>query len=194
MPDTWMISVAGRSYGPYRLEQMRGFAAEGRLAPHSLVASGDDEGFRPASEDPELAALFQPAQPLSTAPAPQFFTAEGNAEAQSIGRGEVETPAGEIAHFVIVADMKSRSISGLEEEIFNFGPAFSIMPQAWLLQSDQPLTALRNALVQKLGKLDVLFVMDATRDKAAWFNFGPEADTRLRRVWQRQQPANRIAS
>ena len=47
------------------------------------------------------------------------------------------------------------------------------------------MNAIRNVLVQQLGKLDVLFVVDATRDKAAWFNFGPEADARIRRNWAR---------
>ena len=37
--------------------------------------------------------------------------------------------------------------------------------------------------MQKLGKLDTLFIVDAVHDKAAWFNFGPEADTRIRRMW-----------
>ncbi len=30
-------------------------------------------------------------------------------------------------------------------------------------------------------------VVDATHNKAAWFNFGPESDTRIRRVWTAQQ-------
>jgi hypothetical protein len=73
----------------------------------------------------------------------------------------------------------------VEEEIFNLGPAYPIMPQAWLLASDMPINQIRQTLVQKLGKLDVLFVADATHDKAAWFNFGPEADSRIRRIWQK---------
>ena len=28
-------------------------------------------------------------------------------------------------------------------------------------------------------------IIDASRGKAAWFNFGPEADVRIRRVWQK---------
>ena len=44
---------------------------------------------------------------------------------------------------------------------------------------------MRNALVRKLGKLDTLFIVDAGRDKAAWFNFGPEADTRIRKIWSK---------
>ncbi len=60
-----------------------------------------------------------------------------------------------------------------------------LTPQAWLLTSDTTINAIRQALVQKLGKLDMLFVADATNDKAAWFNFGPEVDSRIRRIWQK---------
>ena len=179
MSDSWTISVNGRSYGPYTEPQMRAFAAEGRLAPHSLVARDGQDQYQPASADGELAKLFRPAPAR-----PAFFTADGDTAAQNFGRKDDEAPA-ERTHYIIVADMKSRSISGLEEEIFNFGPAYSIMPQAWVVTSDRPITALRNALVQKLGKLDTLFVADATHNKAAWFNFGPEADSRIRRIWQK---------
>jgi GYF domain 2 len=191
MSDTWTISVGGRSYGPYTATQMQAFAAEGRLAPQSLVAHGDDNQYRAASDDAALAALFRPAQPAPT-PAPaqiqqprQFFTADGNQDIQSFGRQEEEASSGQRTHFIIVADMKSRSISGLEEEIFNLGPAVPIMPQAWLLASDMAINAIRQLLVQKLGKLDMLFICDATHDKAAWFNFGPESDSRIRRIWQK---------
>jgi hypothetical protein len=49
----------------------------------------------------------------------------------------------------------------------------------------------RNSLVQKLGTLDTLFVVDATHDKAAWHNFGPDADVRLRRLWDRNRDGAR---
>jgi hypothetical protein len=185
MSDNWTISVNGRSYGPYTAPQMQAFAAEGRLAPQSLVARGEENQFRAAAEDPVLSAFFRPAAPASTARPAQFFTAEGNEEIQpAFGRNDEDT-SGERSHFLIVADMKSRSISGLEEEIFNLGPAVPILPQAWLLSSEMPINVIRQTLVQKLGKLDMLFVADATHDKAAWFNFGPEVDSRIRRIWQR---------
>ena len=44
----------------------------------------------------------------------------------TIGVGKT---TGERTHYVIIADMKSRSITGLEEEIFNLGPAHRFMPQ-----------------------------------------------------------------
>lgn len=184
MSDTWTISANGHTYGPYTVVQMRAFAAEGRLASHSQVAREGEDQFHPASADSELAALFRAAAPTPARPA--FFTADGDSAQQNFGRNE-EEKAGERSHYVIVADMKSRSISGLEEEIFNFGPAYPIMPQGWILSSETSINVIRNTLVKKLGKLDTLFVIDATHDKAAWFNFGPEAETRFRRIWQKAQ-------
>jgi hypothetical protein len=183
MSETWTISVSGQNYGPYTAAQMQAFVGEGRLAPRSLVCRSGEGQFDSASNDPLLATFFRPSEPARPTP---FFTAEGNEEpAASFGRGDEDSKSGQRSHFVIVADMKSRSISGVEEEIFNLGPAFPIMPQAWLLASDMPINQIRQTLVQKLGKLDVLFIADASHDKAAWFNFGPEADSRIRRIWQK---------
>ena len=186
MADTWTISVSGQNYGPYTAVQMQAFVGEGRLAPRSLVCRADETQFGAAGDDPILAAFFRPAETARPTP---FFTAEGNEEPASFGRSEEDVASGQRSHFIIIADMKSRSISGLEEEIFNLGPAFSIMPQAWLLASDMAINAIRQALVKKLGKLDMLFVADATHDKAAWFNFGPEADSRIRRIWYKTPDA-----
>ena len=201
MPASWIVSVAGRAYGPYTDAQMQAFASEGRLAPQSLVARNGETQFRPAADEPALAILFgfaqQPA-PESATPAPiATVTPIKPADSQSkFGRqDDVEKP-GVRSHVIIIADMKSRSIDGLEEEIFKLGPAFAFLPQAWLLSTDLSVNAIRNQLVQQLGKLDVLFVVDATRDKAAWFNFGPEADARIRRNWARtpETPGDRSAT
>jgi hypothetical protein len=179
MPETWTISVGGRVYGPYSLEQMKGFHAESRLADHSLVARAGEEQFHPASEDPELALLFQPAPQAEAAPA-----AEPSQPHRFGARAETDSDNAP-AHFVIVADMKSRSITGLEEEIFSLGQAHRFGPQAWVLSSQASINTIRNALVQKLGKVDTIFIVDAAHDKAAWFNFGPETDTRIRKMWSR---------
>jgi hypothetical protein len=221
MADTWNIRVRGQSYGPYSLEQLRGFVAEGRLAPHSEIALNGSSKFEYADEVPAIARLFTPeleSEPTpvpASAPAPapiqaaapamaaeparapmpsatgKFVTASGvDLDPESIsptfGRSSDEPRTGQRGRFVIIADMKSRSITGLEEEIFSLGPAYALMPQAWLVTSDLPINAMRNQLVQKLGKLDVLFIVDATHNKAAWFNLGPESDSRIRRVWSTQ--------
>jgi hypothetical protein len=202
MSDNWNISVGGRSYGPYSLSQMQAFVAEGRLATHSQVAREGGEQFHPAGEDDELSALFGPpkkAEPIPSATG-RFLTARRSADEDlittSFGRGGEETRTGERGRFLIVADMKSKSISGLEEEILNLGPAYSLMPQIWILISDQSINGVRNALVPKLGKIDTLFIIDAAHNKATWFNFGPETDARIRRVWTANQtePAARAGA
>ena len=187
MSDSWYISVQDRAYGPYSRAQMESFVGEGRLAPHSLVARAGETQFRAAGEEPALISLFQIPAAIAAPMAPQEPAA-----AQAFGRHDGH-PTGERGHIIIIADMKSRSITGLEEEIYNLGPAHPILPQAWLVASELPVTAIRNLLVQKLGKLDMIFIIDATHDKASWFNFGPEADIRIRRIWSRAQEPARAA-
>ncbi len=180
MPDTWTVNTGERTYGPYTITQLQAFATEGRLAPHSLVARTGEKEYHPASEDPDLGNLFRNAR--STAAVAQALRID---QPQRFGRKENDNEPGELSHYIIIADMKSRSVAGIEEEVFNLGPAYTVLPQVWLLACDLSINAVRNALVQKLGKLDMLFVVDATRDRAAWFNFGPEADSRIRRLWAR---------
>ena len=194
MTDSWTINVAGQTYGPYSEQQLQSFVGEGRLAAHSLVAPAGNTNFRAAGTYPMLARFFAPANAPAPSATGKFVTAGGvesddDMISPTFGRSNDEPRVGDRGRFVVVADMKSRSISGLEEEIMNMGPAYPLMPQAWLLISDQPINQIRNALVQKLGKMDMLFIVDATHNKAAWFNFGPEADTRIRRVWTAQHEA-----
>ena len=174
MTVSWTLSVGGRVYGPYSLAQMQSFHAERRLASHSLIAREGQEQFYPAGEDPDLAVLFQ-----ASAVAPVSSD-------QPKGFGmRFDSDSGTLGHFVIVADMKARSITSLEEEIFALGVAQRFGEQAWVLSSEASINVIRNALVQKLGKTDTLFIVDAAHDKAAWFNFGPETDTRIRMIWSR---------
>ena len=199
MPASWIVSVAGRAYGPYTDAQMQAFASEGRLAPQSLIARNGETHFRAASDEPALAALFgiaRQAAPEPAKPAATVTSIQPTETPSTFGQKDDAANSGERAHIIIIADMKSRSIDGLEEEIFKLGPAFAFLPQAWLLSSDMSVNAIRNLLVQQLGKLDALFVVDATRDKAAWFNFGPESDTRIRRNWARtpEMPTGRSAT
>jgi hypothetical protein len=194
MSETWTINVDNRIYGPYTAEQMRAFHAEGRLAQYSLVARDGDDKFHPAGEDAGLAELFssdvqaaeqtaEPAAEPTPEPEPQVQT-PAQPEPHRFG-SQPESGVGERSRFVIISDMKSGSIASLEEEIFKLGHAFRFMPLAWVLTSEASLNTIRHALMQKLGKLDTIFIVDTVHDRAAWFNFGPEADIRVRRMWAR---------
>ena len=180
MAGTWIISVAGRTYGPYTVGQMQSFASEGRLARQSLVARSGETDFRKAADEPALAAIFFP---VADAPDGTVTQSQRREAPTGFGRGDDHSRGGHRSHFVIVADMKSGSIAKLEEALATLGQSFAILPQTWLLNSEESINIVRSRLVQQLGKLDVLFVVDAGNDKAAWFNFGPETDARIRKLW-----------
>lgn len=183
MSQSWLVTVEGQAYGPYPSEQMQAFIAEGRVVADSLVSGPGDEAPHHAGEDPILGELFQPAAPGADASAEKPASSE-SASPQKFGR-QADPGDGELAHFIVIADMKSRPIKALEEEVLSLGQAYPIMSQVWVLKTEESINVVRNALVQKLGTLDTLFVVDTTHDKAAWFNFGPEADARIRRVWSK---------
>lgn len=181
MPESWTLSVGPRVYGPYTVSQMQALYAEGRLARHSLVARADEEQFHAASENRRLAELFQRPTDVIVGSAPEPVKPN---RSTVLGQNDVGTRA--LGDFVIVAEMKSYSTTNLEAEILLLGPAHRIGAQVWLLSSEDSINTIRSALVMKLGKLDTLFIVDATQNKAAWFNFAPEADCRLRSIWHRQ--------
>jgi hypothetical protein len=185
MADSWNMSVGGRVYGPYSFEKMQSFHAEKRLASHSLIAPEGQEDFYPAGDDPELSRLFQPAVEASPASEPARSDQLTRSDQPKSFGMRLDQDAGSPGHFVIVAEMKSRSIIALEEEIFSLGVTQRFGQQAWVLSSEASINTIRTALVQKLGKTDTLFIVDAAHDKAAWFNFGPETDTRIRMIWSR---------
>ncbi len=179
MSQSWLVTVEGQAYGPYSLEQMKSFIAEGRIVAASLVAAPDVAEPHYADEDPVLGPLFRPVKAEEVEAVHETVK-----PAHGFGRHADEDEGG-INHIIVIADMKSRSINGLEEAIYNMGQAAPVLPQVWLLATTHRLNAVRNTLVQKLGTLDALFVVDATHDKAAWSNFGPESDSRMRRIWDR---------
>jgi hypothetical protein len=190
MPGPWILNVGGRAYGPYTSEQMRVFASEGRLVAMSQVARAGETEFRNALDDPDLGSLFMPSKSPSTALAEPMRPREPERQG---GFGKLDggakdgADAGPVtSHLIIISDMKSRSSHGLEEEIVKLGHACPVFPQVWILNTEQTVNAVRNVLIQQLGKLDLLLVIDASHDKAAWFNFGPEMDARIRRTWARQ--------
>jgi len=89
------------------------------------------------------------------------------------------------AHFAVIIDQKSQGAAyNIEGAINSLGQSYRLTNNVWIISTEQTVSAVRNRLVQELGKTDSLFVIDASRGKAAWFNFGPEADVRIRRVWK----------
>src|SRR5437868_12918320 len=64
----WRINVSGQVYGPYSGHQIKAFAAEGRVAAHSIVQAGESGPWITAIDDPILAQLFVVSQPPAATP------------------------------------------------------------------------------------------------------------------------------
>lgn len=170
--SSWRINVSGQVYGPYTGHQIKAFATEGRIAPHSIVQAGDGPWIT-AIDDPVLSQLFvqKPAAP---------------AQPQAVGAPAAQVePAS--ANFVVIADLRSRGSGPFEAAIAKLGQVYRLNPLVWLLHTDRTAGTIRNELIQHMGHSDHLVIVDATRGKAAWFNLGPEGDSKIRKVWKRAQ-------
>ena len=164
---TWRINVSGQVYGPYTGQQIKAFAEEGRVAPHSIVQADERGPWITAIDDPVLAQLFAKPFGRVSQPAP-----ERGAEISS-------------ANFVVIADLRSGSQT-FETALAKLGEHYRLSSQAWLLHTALTVGGVRNELVQHMGSLDGIFIIDASRGgKTAWFNLGPEADAKIRKVWRR---------
>jgi hypothetical protein len=91
----------------------------------------------------------------------------------------------EPSNFIIVFDVRSRGHGKLEEHIMSLGRAVRVMQGMWLLNAAMTSGAIRNQLMKHFGSNDTFVIVDATRDKLAWFNLGPEIDSQIRQVWRR---------
>ena len=164
---TWFVKVEGRVYGPYTGAQMRAFVSEGRVAAHSMV-SGEREGeFSNASDTPQLKVWLDEARraPNEKRPLP--------ADAKT-------------ANFIIAAEIPAESLASFEAAIEEFGDALPISTGVWILRGVASAAHLRNELSHLLERTDKLLVVDASRDRSAWFNLGRDADQRIRDLWGRK--------
>ena len=183
----WRINVSGQVYGPYTGHQIKAFAAEGRVAAHSIVQTGEHGPWITAIDDPILAQFFVVSQPPAATPMAQPL--QHKTHAAPAPAGESATPAAHAdavsANFVIIADIRARASTPFEAALNRLGPNYRLNQLVWLLHTDKSAGAIRNELVQHLGTTDSVFIADANRGKMAWFNLGPEADARIRKIWQK---------
>ncbi|MBR9824900.1 MAG: DUF4339 domain-containing protein [Alphaproteobacteria bacterium] len=163
---SWFVKVEGRVYGPYTPTQMRAFAGEGRIAAHSLVSEEREGEFLSASDVEGFKAWF----------------------AESDGGTRVEkrvTPGARPANFVIITEIHSDNSVAFRKSLEAYGDLESITSGVWLLRGPTTAAVLRNELSHVLDREDKLLIIDASHDRAAWFNLGSDADQNIRNLWGR---------
>ncbi len=166
----WWLSTQGRAYGPYDAVQLAGFAAEGRVAPQSLLGRTPTGPFAPAVELPELRALFGGSAP--TGEAEPATDAALQPAAEPVERA-----------LLVLASAREMRPEAFEALLAGFGPVVRLKGSFWLCRTTMTAAALRNALTRRLGPQDFLFVVEAELAQAAWFNLPGDTDRSLRRLW-----------
>ena len=163
---SWFVRVEGRIYGPYTGAQMRAFIGEGRVAAHSTVSDQRDQGFRQACDIPQVKVWLEEVR-------------------LSPGERKSISPDARTANFVVVAELDDDTRGAFEATLNEFGETEGVTAGVWLLRSGSSAAHLRNELSHLLGRNDKLLIVDASRDRTAWFNLGRDADQRIRKMWAR---------
>src|SRR5260221_9274234 len=147
----WRINVSGQVYGPYTGHQIKAFAAEGRVAAHSIVQTGESGPWITAIDDPVLAQLFVVSQPPAATPMAQPIKHRTHPAPSSAQAAEAApAPSADLpsANFLIVADIRARSSTPFEATLNRLGANYRLNQLVWLLHTDKSAGAIRNELVQ----------------------------------------------
>lgn len=153
----WWVQVRGKSYGPYTMEQMSAFAAEGRIRPATQVSDREDGAWVEARK---VIGLMAP-----------------------LRAGEPANDASEAANVFVHAEIVTGSWNSFVAALESMGFVCELSPGLWLVRTRYSAGVIRNTLSQTLERGDRFVVVDASRDRLAWFNLGPEVDVRISKVW-----------
>lgn len=153
----WWVQVRGRAFGPYSLEQMARMLSEGRVRATTMVSNDRDCGWTEAHKMTALRGLRTPTPSNDT---------------------QVEA-ANVFVHAEIISGAWNAFVAAIE----GMGAVCELSPGLWLVRTKFSAGVLRNTLSQTLERGDRFVVIDATRDRLAWFNLGPEVDVRIQKIW-----------
>jgi hypothetical protein len=165
---SWHVRVQEMTYGPYRFAQMQAFITEGRVKAHTGIGRSAQGPFTPAHTHAELAGL------LAAPAAPKVDPEAGR-------RATIDTDSP--ANFVVVADIRSGFVDAFAAQLEGFGLVARASENVWVLRARTSAAALRRGLAQQVRPGDKFMIVDASRDRLSWFNFGPQNDVAIRNTW-----------
>lgn len=161
----WWVQVRGQAYGPYTFEQLSGFVTEGRVRPSTPVSEKPENGW---TEARRVSGLMPQTRAEVTFGKPVAANSDANVEA---------------ANIFVFAEIRSGAWMRFMAALEAMGAICEMAPGLWLIRTRFSAGVIRNTLSQTLERGDKFVVMDATRDRLAWYNLGPEVDVRLGHVW-----------
>jgi hypothetical protein len=184
----WVLKYGEQTYGPYTYVAMEKYISEGRVVADSQIAPEGSQAWKAAREVSVFAAYFDDKRSgnMSSTPA----TVEDSRPVYGTGKGQIDRrKKAETSNFIVTTDIRSRHGAAVEQAIMSLGPALKIAPNIWIVNAKTTAPGILNHLSQLIANGDALFVVDATADRTAWINYGPETDAKIRRVWRRPRGA-----
>ena len=163
---SWFVKVEGRVYGPYTPPQMRAFVGEGRIAAHSQVSPQRDGEWKVAGDLDE------------------YRDWAGESDGTPVREKRI-TPGARPANFLVVTEIQSENAGEFRAALSAYGDIEAITNGVWILRGPTTAAVLRNELSHVLDRDDRLLIIDASHDRAAWFNLGRDADQNIRNLWGR---------
>lgn len=153
----WWVQVRGKTYGPYTMDQLTSFVAEGRVRPATQVSDDPDGAWVEARK---VVGLMAP-----------------------LCAGEPANDSDAAANVIVHAEIASGGWTAFMAALESTGSVCDLAPGLWLIRTRYSAGIIRNTLSQALGRGDRFVVVDSSHDRLAWFNLGPEVDVRISRVW-----------
>lgn len=175
------VRVADSIYGPFSVDAIEAFVQEGRVGARSLVAPTPEGPFEPLRARVEFSDLFPHLirQPLST----DDRQAPAAASAPVLARRHANAQDKPLNNVVIFIDLQTTSPNDLQQRFRALGRAVHLFGSVFILRTALSAAQLRQSISQILGSRDCFFLVDATNERLAWFNLGPEVDSHIRMVW-----------
>jgi hypothetical protein len=168
----WRVKIGDAEYGPYPRSRLIDFLKEGRVTASTFLCCGNDADYHRADCHPNLRWNFK-AQRKRKFGDPK------------LDPGETEVP---VCNYFIAA----RLVAGnerIERVLRDAGKMTRAAGDMWVLRSKQTVQQLRNQLAPVMRPHEYFIIVNASKDRLAWFNIGVESDIGVRGVWDSDEVA-----
>jgi hypothetical protein len=168
----WRVMIGDTAYGPYPRSRLIDFLKEGRVVASTMLACGADIEFKRADQHPNLRWDFK-------APRKRKF---GDPK---LDPGETEVP---VCNYFIAARLMAGN-ERFERVLRDAGKMTRAAGDMWVLRSRLTVQQLRNQLTLVMKPHEHFIIVNASKDRLAWFNIGVEQDIGVRGVWDSDEVA-----
>jgi len=168
----WRVKIGDVEYGPYPRSRLLDFLKEGRVTASTFLCCGTDSDFHRADHHPNLRWDFK-------SPRKRKF---GDPK---LDAGETEVP---VCNYFIAARLMAGN-ERFEKVLREAGKMSRAAGDMWVLRSKQTVQQLRNQLTMIMKPHEHFIIVNASKDRLAWFNIGVEADIGVRSVWDTDEVA-----